>query len=86
MSFDKVTIGNATLFCGDAFEILPTLEDEKIDFLASDPPYAAESFRGKCTACEWDKAGIYYETINPDEIARTIIETLNKVRDALAEQ
>jgi site-specific DNA-methyltransferase (adenine-specific) len=55
MSFDKVTIGNATLFCGDAFEILPTLEDEKIDFLASDPPYATESFGGKCTACEWDK-------------------------------
>jgi hypothetical protein len=51
---EKVEIGNATLYYGDAFDILPTLEDGSIDRIAADPPYAAESFGGKCTACEWD--------------------------------
>ena len=51
----KVTIGNAELYCGDCFEILQTLADESIDACISDPPYAAVSFNGKCTACEWDK-------------------------------
>ena len=37
-NFEKVNIGNATLYCGDAFEILPTLDDEKIDLVCSDPP------------------------------------------------
>jgi len=32
------------------------------------------------------KAGIDYKTINPDEVARKIIETLNHVRDTIAEQ
>ena len=32
------------------------------------------------------KAGAHYETINPDEVARKITETLNHVRDALAEE
>lgn len=34
---EKVQIGNATLYCGDALEILPTLP--KADTLATDPPY-----------------------------------------------
>lgn len=33
---DKVTIGNATLYCGDCLEILP---DIKADAVISDPPY-----------------------------------------------
>jgi len=51
---DKFEIGNSALYCGDSFEILPTLTDGSIDLICSDPPYAAESFGGKCTACEWD--------------------------------
>ena len=55
MTFETVKFGNfATLYRGDAFEILPTLNDGEIDMVASDPPYAAESFGGKCTACDWD--------------------------------
>jgi len=51
---DKVTFGeNCTLYCGDAFEILPTLEDGSIDAVISDMPYSS-SF-GRCTACDWDK-------------------------------
>jgi len=51
---EKVEIGTATLYCADAFDVLPTLNDGEIDLVASDPPYAAESFGGKCTDCSWD--------------------------------
>ena len=51
---EKVEIGNCTLYCGDAFEIIPTLDDGAIDAVISDPPYASHSF-GKCTDCDWDK-------------------------------
>lgn len=34
---EKVTIGNATLYCGDCLEILPTLD--KVDAVITDPPY-----------------------------------------------
>ena len=33
----KVTIGNATLFCGDCFDVLPQLN--QIDAVVTDPPY-----------------------------------------------
>jgi hypothetical protein len=48
--FEKFEIGESVLYHGDCFEILPTLKNESIDFICSDPPYAAESFGGKCTA------------------------------------
>ena len=34
---EPVTIGNATLYCGDCLEILPTLG--KVDAVVTDPPY-----------------------------------------------
>ena len=52
-NFERVEIGNATLYCGDAFDILPTLGDGTIDQVISDPPYASQTF-GKCVDCEWD--------------------------------
>lgn len=36
-AFKKITIGPATLYCGDALEILPTLP--KVDAVITDPPY-----------------------------------------------
>ena len=50
---EKVVIGNCELYCGDAFEILPTLADESIDAVVSDMPYSS-SF-GRCTDLSWDK-------------------------------
>lgn len=35
--FESHTIGDATLYCGDALEILPTLSD--VDAVVTDPPY-----------------------------------------------
>lgn len=37
MAIEKVVIGNATLYCGDCAEILPTLD--KVDAVITDPPY-----------------------------------------------
>lgn len=37
MSFEKVVIGNATLYRGDCMEVLPTLP--KVDAVITDPPY-----------------------------------------------
>lgn len=37
----KQIIGNAVLYCGDALEILATLEKNSIDCLCTDPPYSS---------------------------------------------
>ena len=42
---EKVTIGNATLYCADCMEVLPTLE--RVDAVITDPPYGlAEKLQG----------------------------------------
>jgi site-specific DNA-methyltransferase (adenine-specific) len=50
------TIGDATLYCGDCLDILPTLG--KVDAVVTDPPYgigiAANSFRQKHERLSWD--------------------------------
>jgi site-specific DNA-methyltransferase (adenine-specific) len=38
MTFEKVIIGDATLYLGDCMEVLPTLE--KVDAVITDPPYS----------------------------------------------
>jgi site-specific DNA-methyltransferase (adenine-specific)/modification methylase len=38
----KVQIGNATLYCGDCMDILPTLD--KVDAVITDPPYGIKRF------------------------------------------
>lgn len=37
----KVTIGNSTLYCGDALQILPSLKQQSFGGLIADPPYAS---------------------------------------------
>jgi len=46
MDVDRITIGNATLYHGDCFSILPKLDVES-DAIISDPPYGI-------TSCDWD--------------------------------
>lgn len=41
MSFEKVVIGNATLYRGDCLQVLPTLD--MVDAVITDPPYEAEA-------------------------------------------
>lgn len=40
---DPVTIGNATLYCGDCLEVLPTLQG--VDALVMDPPYSSGGYQ-----------------------------------------
>ena len=51
-TFERVEIGDAILYRGDCLEILPTLEDNSVDAVITDPPY------GIGTA-EWDKVDYY---------------------------
>jgi site-specific DNA-methyltransferase (adenine-specific) len=51
MSIEKVTIGNATLFCGDCREVLPTLPP--VDCVITDPPYF--KVKGDYWDNEWEK-------------------------------
>jgi DNA modification methylase len=37
IKFEKVVIGNATLYRGDCFDIMPTLAP--VDAVVADPPY-----------------------------------------------
>jgi DNA modification methylase len=65
MTFEKVTIGTATLYRGDCMEVLPTLG--RFDAVITDPPYginensAKVASRGKMAAAkdyghfDWDK-------------------------------
>jgi len=41
---EPVTIGDATLYCGDCREILPTLD--KVDAVVTDPPYGEQTHKG----------------------------------------
>ncbi len=60
---EKVIIGNATLYCGDCMDLLPTLG--KFDAVITDPPYGiGEKMKGGTWGAkqkyadfrEWDKA------------------------------
>jgi site-specific DNA-methyltransferase (adenine-specific)/modification methylase len=44
MSFEVVQIGDATLYCGDCMEVLPTLG--KVDACITDPPYGINAGHG----------------------------------------
>lgn len=46
---------NATVYCGNNLEILPTLPDNSVDSIITDPPYEL-GFMGKA----WDNSGIAY--------------------------
>ena len=43
---DVVQIGDATLYHGDALEVLPTLAAESVDILWTDPPYGHNNNNG----------------------------------------
>ena len=46
---NQMTIGNATLYCGDCLDVLKTLPTNSVDSVVCDPPYGL-SFMGK----KWD--------------------------------
>lgn len=74
MSFEKVIIGNAELYCADCMEVLPTLP--KVDAVITDPPYGINenhkkiASRGKLATpvdygeVNWDKKPITKELVD----------------------
>ena len=73
-NFEKVVIGNATLYRGDCMDVLPTLE--RVDAVITDPPYgigessAKVASRGKLASpkdyghFDWDKTAPAQEVID----------------------
>jgi site-specific DNA-methyltransferase (adenine-specific) len=64
--FEKVVIGNATLYRADCLEVLPTLP--KVDAVITDPPYgigiAANPVRQKHDVQTWDDTPASWELID----------------------
>lgn len=54
---DPIMIGSATIHVGNNLEILPTLPDNSVHAIVTDPPYEL-GFMGK----QWDSTGIAYNT------------------------
>jgi DNA modification methylase len=73
---EPVVIGDATLFCGDCRDILPTLGGGKVDLVLTDPPYGINENTKKnmsrgCIAkptdygdFDWDKSPVPQELID----------------------
>ena len=55
MSFEKVIIGNAELYCGDCMEVMPTLP--KVDAVITDPPYGIGESSKKVSSRQRHKGG-----------------------------
>lgn len=73
MSFEKVVIGNATLYRGECEEVMPTLG--KVDAVICDPPYSERCHAGHDSgaASSRDGAarkGLGYAHLSPDDCVR----------------
>jgi site-specific DNA-methyltransferase (adenine-specific) len=71
-----VIIGNATLYCGDCREIMPTLPNESVDMVWTDPPYGHSNHDGDWNARLNAHRGIKDQPIandNPDGM-RAIVD------------
>lgn len=55
MTFERVTIGNATLYLGDCLEVLPTLP--KVDAVITDPPYGTGGWRREVSGAGSNPSG-----------------------------
>lgn len=72
-------IGNATLYLGDARDILPTLAAKSIDFIFTDPPYGHNNNDGDLIA-NWERAFGRGVSGEPRPIANDGIEANELVR------
>ena len=66
---EKVIIGNATLYCGDCMDVLPTLP--KVDAVITDPPYGMKlnaDFSSMTSKFKGSNGGNKYENIIGDDV------------------
>lgn len=78
MSFEKVEIGNATLYRGDCREVLPTLP--KFDLVLTDPPYGI-GFAAQPT--KWSRDNVARESEEWDDDAPDVMPIIAKGRLAM---
>ena len=60
---EKVVIGNATLYCGDCMDILPTLE--QVDAVITDPPYGIGITKSNRLAVSRGMGGMTWDDETP---------------------
>ena len=60
----KKQIGDATLICGDAFEVMPKLD--AVDVLMTDPPYNAKTHKGARTAKSPGHSPIDFDSLSEE--------------------
>jgi len=80
-SVEPVVIGNATLYCGDCRDILPTLEKNSVRLLWTDPPYGHKNHEGDLNAQLNAHRGISNKPIandGPDEM-REVVSSMLKL-------
>jgi len=72
---DKQVIGDATLYCGDCLEILPTLGE--VDAVVTDPPYGV-NYSGSTT--KHGKNGFAYKSFDdtPESIERICVPAVRQ--------
>jgi DNA modification methylase len=66
--FQKVVIGDATLYCADCMDVLPTLE--RVDAVITDPPYGIdiENAGGRGKANGWNQfEKLGWDKVKPDD-------------------
>lgn len=79
-AFEKVIIGNATLYCGDCLDVLPTLGE--VDAVITDPPYGiADCWKGGFSDKHgWGKAGQSAEGRNEWDAQAPAREVFDRLR------
>lgn len=84
---ERVQIGDATLILGDCLEVLPTLADNSVDAVVTDPPYGHNNNNGDLIA-RWEAAlgrGDYDASRDDRPIANDGAEANELFRLVLAE-
>jgi site-specific DNA-methyltransferase (adenine-specific) len=61
----KEQIGNATLYPGDAFEVMPNLDE--VDSIITDPPYNAKTHKGARSARSLAVSPIDFDSLTEEE-------------------
>jgi DNA modification methylase len=91
MTTKPVIIGDATLYCGDCLEILPTLAPGSVDAVVTSPPYNQNIDRFKPSGMQknwgWAKkiSSGYFDSRDESEYVAWQIEVLNHLHRACAE-
>ena len=82
--FKCVEIGDATLYCGDCMDILPTLG--KVDAVVTDPPYSSGGFQesGKSSGSVGTRGSetIWMDNLSSRGYSRLIVRVLRSIRNA----